>query len=351
MSYDLPLMPSPNFVPKLSPRFAVYLRDYLLDRNIDPRPIFAECGIAEVRESESALPIATTKVIELFDLAAAESDDSLLGFNLARNYHYESSAVIILAMLAAPTVVEAIETLGLFDKYVDSGIAITSDFASDTASFTCNLIGVDGRRSTQLNEYLVTFIVSTFNMATRKAMPLSCVDFQHLRNTRKDKLNQYFNTNVTYGRPENALRFDSSYLKQHMFTSNALLYDILVNALKTYFSADFRQHGFIDSVCRELMRQPEIETTDIKSVAHGLSMSERTLRRRMKQEGFTFREVKRLTRERQTKYYLANTNMPLAEIAYAVGYAELSSFSRAFKRWTGTTPQEYRVMARKLIAG
>lgn len=339
-----------EFAPKLSPRFAVYLRDYLLDHEIDPQPVFASCGIDEITESESALPIATSKVSELFNASERATGDALLGHNLARHYHYESSAVIILAMLAAPTAGESLRTLVHFDKYVDSGIEVSFDASADVALFATHLLGVDGSNSHHLNEYLMSFIVASLNMATRKRMPLHAVHFQHAWRSGCERLEDFFCASIHFDMPENELLFDASYLNEHLFTSNALLYEILQNALKTYFGAEFTEHGFMDSVCRELMRQPEIESTNIDAIADALSMSTRTLSRRLKEEGYTFRKAKDLACERQAKYYLAHTNLSLSEITFEMGYAELSSFSRAFKRWTGRSPQRYRVNARRLFS-
>lgn len=343
-------MPPIDFSPKLSPRFIVYLRDFLLDRNINPEKVFLKSGIEEIAESELALPVSTTKVLSLFDSAAEECTDDLIGFNLARHFHFESSSVIVMAMLAAPTVREGLITLHLFDKYVDSGITTSYDFSGKQASYTVTLLGIDGKQTQHLNEYVLTFTTHALNVATRTPMPLKQVHFQHLRTSNQTELEDFFNAEILYEQDSNTLFFDGEHLDQHMHTSNELLYEILQSAMKTYFSTDESRHGFIDSVCRQLMRQSEIKTTDLQFVADALTMSTRTLRRRIKAEGFTFQQIKNLARERQTKYYLTTTNKTLSEIAFELGYTEMSSFSRAFKKWTGSTPQEYRATARKLIS-
>lgn len=339
-----------DFSPKLSPWFIVYLRDYLLDRDVDPNAIFSASGVDSVTESESALPIPTRTVIELCNQASERCSDPLLGFNMARHYHYECSALLIIGMLAAPNVHDALTTLSFFDKYVDTGITTSYEFTQRPAFFSANLLGVDGSETDHLNDYLVTFVVHTLNVATRKQVPVTGLDLQHTRTVGAEQIETFFNAPVRYGQTQNTIYFENQFLQEPLLTSNALLYEIIQKALRTYFSTDVRENGFIESVCRELMRQSEIQTTDLNNVAEALSLSERTLRRRLKDEGFTFQQVKSMARERQTKYYLANTNMPLTEIAYALGYAETSSFSRAFKQWTSTTPQEYRDTARKLIS-
>ncbi len=343
-----------DFSPKLSPRWLVYLRNYLLDKGIDPAPVFARCNINEVTESEYAPPLATTKLITLLDEVADTANDSLLGFHMATQFHYESSALVVLAMLAAPDVTMALTTLSHFDKYVDTGIQTSYTFGEQTSIFTAELLGVDCSSTTQINEYLLAFTVHTLNTATRKKMPVTAVHFQHERSECLDIMNTYFGTEVMFGQASNRLIFDSAYLNEHLLSSNELLYDVLQGALKTYFYADSKELGFVDSVCRELMlsadRNKTAEnSTSLEAIAEKLTISARSLRRRLKEEGCTFQEVKNLARERQAKYYLGNTAMTLSEVAFGVGFSELSAFSRAFKNWTGSTPQEYRSTVRKLI--
>ena len=78
-------------------------------------------------------------------------------------------------------------------------------------------------------------------------------------------------------------------------------------------------------------------------------VSPRTLRRRLSEEGYSFQEAKNLAREKRAKYYLSQTKMPLSEIAFELGFSELSAFSRAFRSWVGETPQSYRENYKQLL--
>lgn len=86
-----------------------------------------------------------------------------------------------------------------------------------------------------------------------------------------------------------------------------------------------------------------------ENVAQRLGISTRTMRRRLSDEGFTFNDAKNLARERRAKYLLVNSRASLTEIAFELGYSELSAFSRAFRGWVGETPQAYRENIRALI--
>jgi len=71
-------------------------------------------------------------------------------------------------------------------------------------------------------------------------------------------------------------------------------------------------------------------------------VSTRTLQRRLRGEGTSFKAVVDTTRESLARHYLRRTHLSSTEIAYLLGFDEASSFFRAFQRWTGTTPETLR---------
>lgn len=80
----------------------------------------------------------------------------------------------------------------------------------------------------------------------------------------------------------------------------------------------------------------------LASIGQRVGMSNRTLTRRLKEEGLTFRSLVQRSQEDLARQLLRETSQSVAEIAYQTGFSEQSAFSRAFKRWTGKAPLEYR---------
>ena len=83
-------------------------------------------------------------------------------------------------------------------------------------------------------------------------------------------------------------------------------------------------------------------TPSAPAVARELSMSRRTLARRLEQEGTSFTELLEDVRRCMAMHYVRRTDMSMTEIAYNLGFSQQSAFHRAFRRWTGQTPLEYR---------
>ncbi len=328
--------------PSLSPRFVAYVRDYLLDHGIDPEPVFRQCGIDSSRSEELDAAVPAIRIANLLELAAQCSDNPCMGLHMARRYHYESASLLILAMLAAPSVGDGIRCLCHYDRYVDTAIAIDFDFGQSLAEFGFHVIVPEGVAVNQLNEYLQVFLVQALNTATRIPVPVKQVCFSHDNNQNAEALQDFFQAPVKFSCAGNRLLFDRSYLQERFHTSHALLHEILVNAMKTYFVTEQSCNGFVDILCREIIRCGADESATLENIAERLAISPRTLRRRLSSEGSSFQEVKNLARAKRAKYYLRRTSMPIAEIAYELGFSELSAFSRAFRSWVGQAPQAYR---------
>lgn len=89
------------------------------------------------------------------------------------------------------------------------------------------------------------------------------------------------------------------------------------------------------------MRLPHQEGS-LSAIAAALDTSARTLQKRLREQGTTFKELTDQVRLELAKEYLAREDTTLVAVAMLLGYSELSAFVRAFARWTGETPGEYR---------
>jgi AraC-like DNA-binding protein len=94
-------------------------------------------------------------------------------------------------------------------------------------------------------------------------------------------------------------------------------------------------------------RLPRAET-EIETIARDLRMSTRTLQRRLSSAGVSYQELLDLARRENAEKCMANSSLSISEIAYLVGYSEPAAFHRAFRRWTGVTPQAFRQRAKSI---
>jgi AraC-like DNA-binding protein len=88
--------------------------------------------------------------------------------------------------------------------------------------------------------------------------------------------------------------------------------------------------------------QPFLRSPDMNRAARELGMSARSLRRRLGEEGSSFRTVTQAALHDAACSMVRNPTMTFKAISHTLGFAEVSSFNRAFKRWTGATPAQFR---------
>ena len=93
---------------------------------------------------------------------------------------------------------------------------------------------------------------------------------------------------------------------------------------------------------RQVLIQSAGDFLDVAQVARRLHMSERTLRRRLEAESTSFRSTFEEVKDLLAREYLVETQLTVAEIAHLLGYSETVNFRRAFVRWNGVTPSQFR---------
>ncbi|WP_370289489.1 AraC family transcriptional regulator [Nocardioides sp.] len=148
---------------------------------------------------------------------------------------------------------------------------------------------------------------------------------------------------ITGGRA--ALVLDASWLDQPLPQSNSHAF-AMAQELCADLVADRRARDGVVPQVRVLVAQHLEDGAPMAAVAAHLGLSERSLRRRLADAGVSFREVVDGVRHERADDLLTRTDLEVAEIALRLGYAESTSFSAAYRRWTGTTPARARAAAR-----
>lgn len=155
----------------------------------------------------------------------------------------------------------------------------------------------------------------------------------------------FFGAPVRFDQPASAVYFPAHYLERRISSADPALAEILqryVSQIESRHSGDFA--GQLRSVIRTLLPTGSC-TAD--RVAGLFSMHRRTLHRLLAADGTTFEQVMDTMRHEIALQMLEQSDMKLAQLADMLGYHELSSFNRAFRRWAGMAPGEWRAQRRR----
>ena len=141
--------------------------------------------------------------------------------------------------------------------------------------------------------------------------------------------------------------FDSSHLQKPLEAADPKLHSVLRRHAEALLGGRPASRTFTDRVRHQLLSDLSHGRPAASKLARRLHMSARTLERRLGGEGTTFGEVLDDLRRRLALDHLERRDVSLSEIAFLLGFSQVGAFHRAFKRWTGTTPVEYRRQTRR----
>jgi AraC-like DNA-binding protein len=140
----------------------------------------------------------------------------------------------------------------------------------------------------------------------------------------------------------NRVVFDERAALQPFLTSNAMLWSAFEPELRQRLAELDAAAPMSRRVKAALLEGLPSGVVKIDAIARKLAVSARTLQRRIEDEGGSFQQILQDTRESLARHYLEKTALPPAEIAFLLGFDEPNSFYRAFRMWTGTTPDRVR---------
>jgi AraC-like DNA-binding protein len=167
------------------------------------------------------------------------------------------------------------------------------------------------------------------------------VFFEHLEDTSSASTQALFRCPVNYENELNGFIFNSSFLdvERDQFDSQArqILYDYLClqsRAVKKDFVIEFRE---------ALINALRAGTFDIDTLSGSLGLSRRTLQRRLEDHGFHYSDLLEKTRMDLALRYLRTSRIPVTQVSDILGYTDVSSFSRSFKRFFGNSPRAWRI--------
>ena len=152
----------------------------------------------------------------------------------------------------------------------------------------------------------------------------------------------YFGCPVKYRATRDALVLRAADLELPFATHNDELLQMLVPQFENQLKAGRTAPGTLAQVKWVLKRLLSGSRPDLAMVAKELGMSDRTLQRRITDEGTSFRQLLNETRHELVRHYLGDPTVEITEAAFLVGYEDPTSFYRAFRSWEGTTPAEWR---------
>lgn len=192
------------------------------------------------------------------------------------------------------------------------------------------------------NEAGFAEVVNAARMLTQTHCSPASVSFAHGRPPDVTAHEAFFGCRVAFDAPATSLTFSREALALPLPKADAQLGAFLRTAATDALERRPRDSSPPERIKEIIGEELARGLPPLDRIARRLATSERTLRRRLEEEGTSFRTILDETRAELARSYVQDTRLSLSEVASMVGFSETSAFNRAFKRWTGSPPSAWR---------
>jgi AraC-like DNA-binding protein len=296
--------------------------------------------------NEESCTIENNVYNNVVELAVAISQDPFFGLHAGENLNLAAAGLIVQLSQSSETVKEALELCCEFSNLGCSVLPLELVVFKEFYKVVLrpdelwkNESEISFRHTT---DGVLAFTIKEFASLTRlRFNPLAVhVSWGKFNNTAEYE--RVFGCPVFYNQDEVAILFRKEHIEEKVITANYELLNLLVVHAAEKSAALNQKLGFVAVVKHCLLNLMKLDYPTLNQVSGHLNMSPRTLQRKLKNEGYTYKLLIDELRKDFAMKYLKKSGLTISEIAYLTGFSNASTFNRSFKRWTGLTPNAYR---------
>ena len=331
----------PHLEPRLTVRAIRPLVSGLRESGYDPTPLLAAVEIDDTTLNDPDGRVPMSVAIALLARAVDQTGDTNLGLHLAEHAELGSFDVHFYAMASSPTLGAAYERLCRYQRLIHETSRVELEIRGERAVLRHQLAG--GKAvPRQTAEFLLAAWVRAGRVVTSVDWTPQEVHFAHPAPPNSSEHARFFRADMHFAMGENALILPTPLLRTPCARADPALVAVLDRYAAERLEQAPRTNSIADRVRGVLGDELRGGEPTAARLAARLKMSVRSLNRLLAAEGTSYRELLDALRHDLAARHLAGDQVAISEVGFLLGFSELSSFHRAFKRWTGQTPAEFR---------
>lgn len=303
--------------------------------------------LLSVEESALSNPdfrISMSAIRSLFQYAYERSGDKTIGLRNGLSLHRGFSSVLGMLLSSCETVKEMLEQFCIYEQIVDSTSRTSYSFADGLMSIKTEFTVPIKEVSPLYMEYKIAGFISYLRVLLddHTITPVR-ISFLHGPMFSPDLYEKLLGCAVGFHNPALMIHFEASIAEMLGKEPNNTLKRLCLKEAGRQLQDISMKESYSSKVLSLLQKRTGGAFNTLSVIAESLAVSERTLQLRLKAEGTTFSELLKRHRKELAITLLKNDYNTVDEIAYLLGFSERQSFHKAFKRWTGKSPVEYRL--------
>ena len=307
----------------------------------DAKDILQKAGIGLEILQEPKARVYPEKMAKLLRILVTLLDDEFLGQD-RKPSQPGSFETLCQLILPCSTLGEALEMGTRYYRLFDLALHTQFEQTEMGGSLVVNQHHHCLNKSHYLTEFQLVLWHRLCCWLTGKRIPIKMAEFAYSRPSHADEYQLFFYGEHKFNQARTLLRFHQKDLDLPIIRSRQDLPELMKEAPYVFLVKPNNTASINAQIRRILEVNTESDMPDFESVAFQLNTSTQTLRRRLKDENTSFQAIKDQVRRDLAICHLSENKYSINDIALKVGFTEPSTFHRAFKKWTGVTPGDYR---------
>ena len=317
--------------------------DYIEKYRGDVDSIFGNSGLAPEMAGATTLKLRLNDFCTLFEEAAARTRFDNFGLWFGNQFLPRDLGLWGYAAISAPTLGSAIGNLvELFRWQQDSSMMRFSAIEENLVSLEYQIEAPDIVQRRQDAELSLGMFLNVIRECLGPGWSPEEVLFEHPQPAEWKDHERAFGAPVYFAQPTNALIFRADVLERAMPARDAVLMTLMRNCLIELGRDPSGPRTLVDAVRSAVRNHLPRGYPTLEAMSDELRVPQSAIQRALNRLGVTFKDLVERTRYDLALSYLEQRHLSLSEIAFLLGYSELSAFSRAVRRWTGKSPRQLR---------
>jgi AraC-like DNA-binding protein len=310
--------------------------------DIKLEPLLSRVGLTIDQIDNPEQRIDAHDQVAFLEIVAEALNDELLGFSLAEEFDCRDLGLLYYIMASSDTLGGAFKRASRYSRITNEAIVLQYREALEP-TLRPNYSGISRHADRQQIEFCILAMVRVSRLLSGRQLLPKRVSVMHVRSEGISKFARWLGNDVEFGSDADEIGFPAGSAEWALVNADPRLSKILLKVCEESLNVRKRNAGAL---------RVAVENTIAPLLPHGqahahvvaskLGMSERTMSRRLAEEGVTFIEILKQLKASLASRYLEDEAIPISRIAWLLGFEDASSFSHACRRWTGKSPRELR---------